>query len=346
MKTRATGVRAGRPRRYGAAVIAALLACLPALAAEPTPPALASLPEIADVKGSDAPGTWDNINLDTTTHRAFIGRNDGVSVIDLQSERLLPVAMPGQHVHTALPLPDGRLLVTNGRTGTATVIDQASGAVRRTVTGLSNPDAAIIEPATGDVLIVEAGNGEIALVDAQSGHLVSRIAVGGQLEQVQADGTGRVWVNVRDQDQLALVDLHAQRVVGRFPLAGCEQPTGLASIAVANRLVVACWNGVVKVLAGADGKDLGTIPVGMHADGVILAAEQAWIPAADGTLSEIGLLPTPHLIARYATRPGAPTGAFDPFSRRFYLPYGATTGEGAARALVAGSFGVLVLQGK
>ncbi len=316
------------------------------IAARADAPPVGTLPQVADIKGPDAPGGWDLISLDTTTQRAFIGRETGVSVLDLSGDRTLPEIMPGQHVHIALPLPQGKLLVTNGRAGNATIVDQASGAVGKTIDGLSNPDGAIIEPATGDVLIVEAGNGEIAMADPQSGRLVTRIPVGGRLEMLQADGAGRIWVNVRDRNQVALVDLNTRRVVSRYPLAGCVGPTGLAADTVINRLVVACSNGVAKVLSGTDGKDLGTVPVGLRADGVMLASSTAWIPAADGTLSAISLLPSPKLAGRYATRPGARTGAFNPLTRRFYLPYGELIGQPQARRLRPGSFGVLVLQGQ
>ncbi len=326
--------------------VALCLLSLP-LAAQPVPPPLpATLQEVADIRGPDGPGLWDEINLDTTSQRAFIARQRGVTVLDLKTLQVLPATMPGQDIHVALPLPMGRLLTTSASTGLVSIIDQSNGALRAVITNLSDPDAAIVEPQTGDVLVAEKHSGVLTVVDPQAGMALSRIQVGGQIDGVQAEGTGRVWVVVSDQDLLALVDLAQRRVVNRYKLAGCQHPTSIDDMPSLGRLVVACSNGVAKVLSGVNGEDLGTVAVGPNPGAVMFADAKAWVPSASGLLTAISLVPTGALAAQYRTRPGARTGAFDALSRRFYLPYGRIIGSGDRQTLAAGSFGILVLQGQ
>ncbi len=320
--------------------------CVPARAQPVPPPLPSTLPEVADIRGPDAPGLWDEINLDTTSQRGFIARQRGVTVLDLRTLKLLPETMPGRDIHVALPLPLDRLLTTSASAGTASIIDQSTGILRAVIAKLSDPDAAVVEPQTGDVLVAEAHSGVLTVVDPQAGTALSRIQVGGQLDGVQAEGTGRVWVVVSDQDLLALVDLAQRRVVSRYKLAGCRHPTSMDDMPSLGRLVVACSNGVAKVLSGVNGQDLGTVAVGPDPGAVMFADAKAWVPSASGLLTAISLVPTGALAAQYRTRPGARTGAFDALSRRFYLPYGNTIGSGDHKTLAPGSFGILVLQGQ
>ena len=317
------------------------------LAAQPVPPPLPSaLKEVADIRGPDGPGMWDQINLDTTSQRAFIGRERGVTVLDLKTLQLLPATMPGQEIHVALPLPMGRLLTTSAGSGQATIIDQTTGAPRAVIADLADPDDAVVEPQTGNVLVAERRSGVLTVVDVQAGSALSRIQVGGQLATVQAEGTGRVWVVISDQDVVAQVDLGQRRVINRYKLAGCERPTGMDDMPSLGRLVVACANGVAKVLSSVTGQDLGTVPVGPDPGDVMFADAKAWVPSAAGLLTAISLVPKGALAAQYRTRAGARTGAFDALSRRFYLPYGKIMATGGRRVLAPGSFGILVLQGQ
>lgn len=335
-----------KPASVFAAAFCVLAWAMPA-PAQPLPPPLPStLKEVADIRGSDGPGLWDDINLDTTTERAFIGRQRGVAVLDLKTLKLLPETMPGQDIHVALPLPMDRLLTTSATTGLVSIIGQSTGTLRAVISNLSDPDAAIVEPQSGNVLVAEAHGGILTVIDPQAGTAISRIKVGGKLAGVQAEGAGRVWVVISDQDQLALVDLAQRRVVSRYKLAGCVRPTSMDDMPSLGRLVVACSNGVAKVLSGVNGQDLGTVAVGPDPGTVMFADAKAWVPSASGLLTAISLVPTASLAAQYRTRSGARTGAFDALSRRFYLPYGNITGTGDHRALVPGSFGILVLQGQ
>ncbi len=329
------------------AVLAAICLLTTPLAAQPVPPPLPpALREVADIRGPDGPGLWHQINLDTTSQRAFIGRERGVTVLDLKTLQVLPATMPGQEIHVALPLPMGRLLTTSASSGQAAIIDQSTGALRAVIANLSEPDAAVVEPQTGNVLVSERRSGVLTVVDPQAGSALSRIQVGGQLATVQAEGTGRVWVVVSDQDLVALVDLAQRRVINRYKLAGCERPAGMDDMPSLGRLVVACSNGVAKVLSSVNGQDLGTVAVGPDPGDVMFADAKAWVPSAAGLLTAISLVPNGALAAQYRTRPGARTGAFDALSRRFYLPYGKIDVLKGQRSLVPGSFGILVLQGQ
>ena len=322
-----------------------VLAAIPVLVASRPVQAQPAVPltQLADIRGDTAPGRWSTVSVDGGMGRGFIARADGISVIDLATLRWLPNLHLGHAVRTVLVLPHAQLLATGGDGGTVSLVDQASGTVRTVIRGLDDPDEAIPEPGTANVLVVDEDRGALLRIDPLGGRVLTSIALGRKPEMVQADGDGHAWVDLREQAQVAVVDLRRGTVVGHYALARCTEPSGLADIPTLHRLVVACGNGVAKVLSDVDGTDISTIPIGPHPGSVLVVGLRAWLFTADGFATAIGLAPGPASVTRYETRVGSRTGAVDWSGYRLLIPYGQIVGQGPMRRLAPGSFGIAML---
>ncbi|TLU71109.1 YncE family protein [Lichenicoccus roseus] len=303
---------------------------------------------VADLHGSDQAGGWDYAAVDASSGRLLVARMDGVQTVTLVDNQPGPRLAPGRHVHEVLPLPGNRVLFTNGDTDTASLVDGTSGALLASFRTGIRPDAATFDVASGQVLVMDGGDGGVTRIDvmAPRPHVSGHIPVGGKLEAAALDGAGRLFINVEDRNQIAVISLASGTVTARLPLAGCEGPTGLAYSRARHLLVSACGNGVAKVLS-ADGTERASFAIGRHPDAVIAdpPRDRMFIPSGgNGTLVEVALAPTPHVVRTLATRAGARTGAYDPATERLYLPYGDTVrAKGQKPKLVPGSFGVLVV---
>lgn len=329
---------------YGAIFVA--LSILPASAWAQQ--AISSAPVLAELHGSDAPGLWDYTAIDSATGRLLLARMTGVGTVILADNRLGPMLASGHHVHDVLPLPGRRVLFTNGDTNTATVVGAERGEVLDSVATGAGPDGAIFDPASRQVLVMNGRAGtitRIAITD-KNARALTTIPVGGKLEAAALDGHGRLFVNIEDRDQIAVVSLAAGQVVVRYMLPGCESPTGLAYDVVRDWLVAACANGVAEILRG-DGHVARRLSIGPRPDAVIAdpAHARVFIPSGgNATLSEIDLSGAPHVIRVMRTRAGARTGAYDPHTERLYLPFGTVVRtSGRSPHLVPGSFGLLVV---
>ncbi len=303
---------------------------------------------VADLRGADAPGLWDYAAIDPDAARLLVARMSGVEAFDLAGDRPGREVAAGRHVHAVVPLPRHRLLFTNGDTDTATIVEAGSGRVVATLPTGAKPDGAIYDPAAGQVLVMDGKDGTVTRIDvaAATPKVAGRIAVGGALEAPALDaGGGRLFVNIEDRAQIAVVGLASGRVTARYRLAGCDAPTGLAYDGRHRLLVAACANGVASVLR-EDGTGVATLPIGPHPDAVLADAahDRMFIPSGgNGTVAEIALSPAPHVARLFTTRHGARTGAYDPRSQWLYLPYGEVTRPGGQPALVPASFGILVI---
>jgi DNA-binding beta-propeller fold protein YncE len=164
-----------------------------------------------------------------------------------------------------------------------------------------------------------------------------------------ADGHGRVFVNVEDKAEIAVVDIAGRKVAARYKLTGCEEPSGLALNPVTGLLIAACANKKAVVLQSKDGAIAATLIIGERPDTVIFDPNRRlfFIPCGEGNLAVISEKSgTPVVIATVPTANGARTAALDSKTGKIYLPTAdfAPPAEGEKRyKVMPGTFRVLVV---
>ena len=296
---------------------AALLAVAATAASAATP----TYRVVGETKGAD--GGWDLLSVDPVAHRLYVARAEGVSAVNLATGAITDRLVPAQRGHAALAIPGtSEVIVTNGNADTATIVDGRTGKIRATIAVGKKPDAVAYDPATRTVWVMNADAGSISVVDPVSAKVVATVTVGGSLELGAADGRGRLYVNVEDRNDVAVLDTRKRKLVAREPLPGCDGPTGIAYDPATRETISACANGIALVLS-AKGRVVTTLPIGKRPDGAVFDERRhlALIPSgAEGTLSVITLSPKPHVVATVTTAKSARTIALDPSTGRAYLP--------------------------
>ena len=81
---------------------------------------------------------------------------------------------------------------------------------------------------------------------------------------------GRIYCNLEDKSEVAVIDAAKHEVVARWPLAPGEEPTGIALDAAHHRLFSTCHNKLMAMLDTEAGKVVGTVPIGAGVDGARL----------------------------------------------------------------------------
>jgi YVTN family beta-propeller protein len=310
----------------------------------------ASMPHyhvVAQLPAGD--GGWDLLSVAPADQRIYVAHGDGVTAIDLQTGKATDHIVAGQRVHAALAIPGTHeVLSTNGETNNALLFDGRTGKIRATVPTGTKPDAAAYDPATKTLWIMNPGSGDITIVDLASAKVVATVPVGGSLEMGEADGRGRLFVNVEDKNEVAIIDTRTRKVVKRVPLAGCDGPTGITIEPGTDEVLSACGGNAVAIVFGRDGRQIAKLLIGKGADGAAYdpIRHLALVPGGrDGTLTAIRLGPKPAVVGTVSTALSARTIAVDPSTGRAYLPCAtlAPAPAGERPKPVPGSFRVLVI---
>jgi DNA-binding beta-propeller fold protein YncE len=272
-------------------------------------------------------GGMDYITLDAKTNRLYVPRSTHTMVIDADSGKILG-DVPGQkHNHGVALVPEvGRGFISDGE-GAVVIFDLKTNAVLGTIKAHPDADGIIYDKASGQVLVVSGDDGVLMTlkpdVDPKTGSLDPDIALGGKPEFLAADGAGKVYINLEDKNQVAVVDLKARRVLAHWPVAPGGAPVGLSIDPGKHRLFVGCRNPQkMIVMSTDDGKVIADLPISAGVDATKFDGHQAFASCRDGKL---------HVAAETApgkfdiqqvvtTAVGAKTMDVDPERHKIYLP--------------------------
>ena len=257
--------------------------------------------------------------------------------------------LPGVHGF-ALAADLGRGFSSNGRENTSTIVDLKTLAVIAKVETGGNPDAILYERGRKEVYTFNGSGKSATVFEAASGKVVATIDLGGKPEAAVADqATRRVFVNIEDTATLVAIDTATHTVVSKWPLTGCEEPTGLAYAEVEHRLFSVCHNSVMTMIDSASGKVVSTLPIGARVDGAAYDPQTKYVFSSngDGTVT-IAHLESPDkltVVQTLKTQPSARTMILNPITHEIYLPAADSAPSAAAggrSAQVPDSFKVLV----
>lgn len=271
-------------------------------------------------------GGWDYAASDAEKGLIYWARTGFTDVIDAKTGILSQLKSTG-NAHIALPVPGTTFIVLPLRSPPKTVriVDAATDKVVTDLPAGDAPDGATYDDFSKHVFVINHNGSSLTELDPLAGKVVATIEVGGgKLEFGDADGKGRVFVNVQAVGAIAVIDVKTKTVIARYKMADCEAASGLAYAGKSNLLIASCGNGVAKVLEADSGHEIASIPIGKGPDAVIYdpAREIAFIPCGeDGVLEIISVTDPAHvaLVQHMATQILARTGAVDPQSGRLYV---------------------------
>jgi YVTN family beta-propeller protein len=325
----------------------------PALPAEGTPgTGYHQTQEVA--LGGD--GGWDYLTFDGSSRRLYISRSTQVIIVDPDTGKQLGTIPDTPGVHGIALAPELKIGYTsNGRDGTVTVFDLATLEQLARIAVGKNPDAIAYEPATKRVFAFNGESRDASVIDSTTQSVIRTLPLEGRPEFAVADGQGAIYLNIVDKSELVKIDAKRLSVEARWPLAPCENPTGISMDVQKRRLFVGCLNRLMAIVDADKGRVIATLPIGASCDatGFDPQANLAFSSNGDGTLTvvrEDG--PDQYSVAdNVATKFGARTMALDPQRQRIYLvtaefgprPTATADQPNPRRPTMPGTFTLLVL---
>jgi YVTN family beta-propeller protein len=210
---------------------------------------------------------WDYLTMDSEARRLYVSHGSHVVVVDADTNSVVGDIPDTQGVHGIAIAPDaGRGFTSNGRANTVTIFDRKTLKVLGTVKVGTNPDAITYDPATQRVFTMNGRSQDATAINALDGSVVGTLALGGKPEFAVADGKGTIFVNIEDKSELVQFDARGLKLLHRWPLAPCEEPSGLAADRRSRRLFAGCSNKLMAIIDADNGKVIATCPIGEGVD--------------------------------------------------------------------------------
>jgi DNA-binding beta-propeller fold protein YncE len=329
----------GRARSAGLQGLLAATLILVGLS-DPTRSAAGSAPPLAlerKIPLGEVRGRIDHLAIDLARDRLFVAElgNSSLGVVDLAAGKLLRrIGGLDQPQGVAYDPATDTIFVADGGDGSLHRFKGAELTPLDTVQLGADADNVRLDTAAGRV-VVGYGDGALALVDTASGKPTAEIRLPGHPESFQLEHDGpRIFVNVPDARQIAIVDLATGRQVASWGLADAQANFPMALDEIEGRLVVGYREPpLLAVFDMSSGTLVARLPACGDTDDVFFDAsrQRIYLSCGAGFIDVIQQRDDGYQeLARIPTVPGARTALFVPERDRLYLAVRASGGEGAA----------------
>jgi DNA-binding beta-propeller fold protein YncE len=268
---------------------------------------------------------WDYVAVDSAARHVFVSHGSHVVVLDADSEAVIGDIPDTQGVHgIAIATDAGRGFTSNGRANTVTIFDLKTFKVLGSAKTGSNPDAIVYEAGSKRVFTMNGRSGDTTAINVADGAVAGTLALGGKPEFAVADGHGNVYVNLEDKSELVHFDAQKMVVLHRWPMAPCEEPSGLAADWKSHRLFAGCGNKLMAVINADTGKVVATVPIGdgVDANGFDPETNLAFASTGDGnlTIAHQESADKYAVVMNLATKKSARTMGLDLKTHKVFLP--------------------------
>ena len=137
-----------------------------------------------------------------------------------------------------------------------------------------NPDAIVYEPRLGEVYVFNHTGNSVTVINAKAATVSATIPLGGNPEFAAVDeNAGRVYCNIEDKSEVAVIDVNKHEVVAHWSLAPGEEPSGIALDATHHRLFSGCHNKTMVMLDTESGNVSTRFPLALASMAVRLMTQ-------------------------------------------------------------------------
>jgi YVTN family beta-propeller protein len=299
-------------------------------------------------------GGWDYIAVND--NKVYVSHGTQVNILDENTGDSLGFIPNTTGVHgIAFDNNLNRGYTSNGRLNSVTVFDLKTNAVIAQIPTGENPDAIMYEPFSKKIITNNGRSKNLSIIDPVNNKTVDSVALDGKPEEAVSDGNGKLFVNLEDKNEIAVVNMKTLKVEDRWTLSPGEGPSGLAIDTKTKRLFSSCSDSkLLIVLDAITGKFIDKLPIGEGCDGTAFDEKNKIIFApngGDGTITVIkeNSANSFTVLGNIETKRGARTITIDEKSGALFLPtaeFEPTDPQNpkARRKMVAGTFQVLAIK--
>jgi YVTN family beta-propeller protein len=286
----------------------------------------------AKIPLGDVSGRIDHMAFDAAHQRLFVAElgNDSVGVVDVEAKKTIrTISHLKEPQGVGYVASSDTLYVANANDGSVRLFRGSDYAPAGTIDLGDDADNVRVDAKTGQVFI-GYGSGGIAVLDAAAGQRRGDIKLRGHPEAFQLAPADRIYVNVPDERQIAVLDRTTQKQVASWPTRDGRGNFPMALGDDGARVVTVFRNPPrLAVLSATDGRTLASTEVCGDADDVFVDARRhrLYVSCGEGVVDVLERRPDGYVrLARVPTSSGARTSLFIPELDRLFVGVRASGG--------------------
>lgn len=233
---------------------------------------------------------------------------------------------PAAHGVALLPA-DTTAFVSRSEANSVDVFDSQALRIVDQIPVEDDADAILYDPQT-ELIYVASGDAHMAtLIDPKARTVVATIQLGAKPEFQALDPKAHLlYQNLQDINSVAAIDLSKRQITEKWPLEGCNGPTGMALDSPGQHLFIGCnHNNKLVVFDLVTHHVIAALPVGGGPDSVAFDAglRRIYVTGKSGVMTVVDQNndDTYRVMDRVRLHYGAHTLAIDPASHKVFVAY-------------------------
>lgn len=270
-------------------------------------------------------GRWDYIALSPINDNIYVSHMTQVNILNRNTGDSVGIIPNTDGVHGIAFVPAlGKGFTSNGKSNTVTVFDINTNKPQDKIKTGDNPDAIMYDGFSGKLYVCDGKSKDLCVIDPATNRVIKTIALGGKPETAVSDGSGKLFVNIEDKNEIVVINTKTLAIINRWKIGHGDEPTGLAIDIKTKRLFAGCGNNILVVINTENGKVVKEIPTGKGCDGVGFdnTTKLIFSSNGEGTLTVVkeNSADDYSIAENVATQKGAKTLVIDEKTHKVYLP--------------------------
>lgn len=231
-------------------------------------------------------GGFDYISADVEGRRLYVPRNGAMGqVMVFNLDTLEPAgSIPG--IASGGAAVDPKTHHGFSTTKPITMWDSTTLKVIKTIDVDGRPDGILFDPFNERVWVLSHAAPYATVIDAKDGTVVGTLDLGGQPEQAVTDGKGKLYVNISDKANIAVVDAASMKVTAHYDVSSKGSGGSGLAFDAKNHVLFAYYRqpSPTAIIVNADnGNIITTLPTGQGVDTVAFDPSSMEAVSAEGS---------------------------------------------------------------
>jgi DNA-binding beta-propeller fold protein YncE len=214
-------------------------------------------------------GKFDFLEVDTRNSRLLAAheKDNTADFLDLKSGTVLARLKVGPAVGIAADLPASKYYVSVQDDKRVAIIDAATLTETGSVATPGETDAILYDAKDHRVYVTNDNGKYLWAIDPVAGKITAAIEIPGEPECMAHDSAAdRIYLNIKNLNEVAVIDTKTNTVVGHWPTAPATGPHGLAFDAAAGRVYASGNNGKLVAIDSKTGQIIDSTEITAKVD--------------------------------------------------------------------------------
>gem|GEM_PF-1628109 len=210
--------------------------------------------------------SFDQLEFDPVRRRLFLAQGTHVLIINPYLGKIVGNIPDTLGVHDIAFAPElHRGFITEGQRNDVAILDERTLKITARVPTAEGPHAVVYDPSTRRVFTMNPHSNTATAIDAVTGKAIGDIPLGAQASTAVADGRGHIYINLQNTSELLELNARTLAVMNRWPMAPCENPSGLSMDTKRRVLFAGCRNEKMVIINADTGGILAAPAAGANA---------------------------------------------------------------------------------